>query len=48
LGFEDVVISELNTIDGIIEVCGTFGAYDILTRWNLVKLKHYVRQLHEK
>ena len=32
LGAEEFVISELNSIDGVIEVHGTFGAYDILAQ----------------
>jgi len=30
IGFEEDVISHLKTIDGVIEVHGTFGAYDII------------------
>ena len=32
LGAEEFVISELNLIDGVVEVHGTFGAYDILAK----------------
>ncbi|MDX1596190.1 MAG: Lrp/AsnC ligand binding domain-containing protein [Nitrosopumilaceae archaeon] len=32
LGSEESVISELKTIDGVVEVHGTFGAYDILAK----------------
>ena len=32
LGSEEAVISELKLIDSIIEVHGTFGAYDILAK----------------
>jgi DNA-binding Lrp family transcriptional regulator len=32
LGSEESVISELNSIDGVVEVHGTFGAYDILAK----------------
>ena len=32
LGSEAAVISELKLIDGVIEVHGTFGAYDILAK----------------
>ena len=32
LGSEESVISELKSIDGVIEVHGTFGAYDILVK----------------
>jgi DNA-binding Lrp family transcriptional regulator len=32
LGSEEAVISELKLIDGIMEVHGTFGAYDILAK----------------
>jgi DNA-binding Lrp family transcriptional regulator len=32
LGSEEAVISELKLIDGVIEVHGTFGAYDILAK----------------
>ena len=32
LGSEEAVISELKTIDGVVDVHGTFGAYDILTK----------------
>ena len=32
LGSEESVISELKSIEGVIEVHGTFGAYDILAK----------------
>ena len=32
IGSEEKVIENLNTIDGITEVHGTFGAYDILAK----------------
>jgi len=32
LGSEEFVISELKSIDGVVEVHGTFGAYDILVK----------------
>ena len=32
LGSEQAVISELKSIDGVVEVHGTFGAYDILAK----------------
>lgn len=32
LGSEEFVISELKAIKGIVEVHGTFGAYDILAK----------------
>ncbi len=32
LGSEEFVISELKSIDGVIEVHGTFGAYDVLAK----------------
>ena len=32
LGSEEAVISELKSIDGVVEVHGTFGAYDILAK----------------
>jgi len=32
LGYEEDIISQLKTIDGVIEVHGTFGAYDILAK----------------
>jgi DNA-binding Lrp family transcriptional regulator len=32
LGYEEDVISQLKTIDGVKEVHGTFGAYDILAK----------------
>ena len=32
LGSEEFVISELKSIDGVTEVHGTFGAYDILAK----------------
>lgn len=32
LGSEELVISELKSIDGVIGVHGTFGAYDILAK----------------
>ena len=32
LGSEESIIRELKNLDGIIEVHGTFGAYDILAK----------------
>ncbi len=32
LGSEESVISELKTMDDVVEVHGTFGAYDILAK----------------
>ncbi len=32
LGSEEDIISQLKTIDGVKEVQGTFGAYDILAK----------------
>ena len=32
LGYEEDIISQLKTIDGVKEVHGTFGAYDILAK----------------
>ena len=32
LGSEESIIKELKNLDGIIEVHGTFGAYDILAK----------------
>ena len=32
LGSEESIISQLKTLEGIIEVHGTFGAYDILAK----------------
>ena len=32
LGSEQAVISELKSIDGVVEVHGTFGAYEILAK----------------
>ena len=32
LGSEEFVISELKSIEGVAEVNGTFGAYDILSK----------------
>lgn len=32
LGSEEQVIAELKSIDGVAEVSGTFGAYDILAK----------------
>ncbi len=32
LGSEESVISELKSIEGVVEVHGTFGAYDILAK----------------
>jgi len=32
LGSEEKVISELKSIKGVVEVHGTFGAYDILAK----------------
>ena len=35
LGSEESVISELKLIEGVVEVHGTFGAYDILAKVEL-------------
>ena len=32
LGSEESIIQQLNNIDGVLEVNGTFGAYDILAK----------------
>ena len=32
LGSEESIIEQLKTLDGVIEVHGTFGAYDILAK----------------
>ena len=32
LGYEESIIQELKNLDGVIEVHGTFGAYDILAK----------------
>ena len=32
LGSEEAVITELKSIEGVVEVHGTFGAYDILAK----------------
>ena len=32
LGSEEAVISELKSIDGVVEVHGTFGAYDVFAK----------------
>ena len=32
LGSEESIIQELKNLDGVIEVHGTFGAYDILVK----------------
>ena len=32
LGSEESIIEQLKTLDGVIEVLGTFGAYDILAK----------------
>ena len=32
LGYEEDIISQLKTIDGVKDVHGTFGAYDILAK----------------
>lgn len=32
LGSEEAIISELKSIEGVVEVHGTFGAYDILAK----------------
>ena len=39
LGSEESIISQLKTLEGIIEVHGTFGAYDILAKieWSTVE-----------
>ena len=43
LGSEESVISELKSIEGVTEVHGIFGAYDILAKVGKNKLKHYVK-----
>ena len=32
LGSEESIIQQLKNLDGVVEVNGTFGAYDILTK----------------
>ena len=32
LGSEESIIEQLKTLDGVVEVHGTFGAYDILAK----------------
>ena len=32
IGSEEKVIADLKTVDGVIEVHGTFGAYDVLAK----------------
>jgi len=32
LGSEELIIQQLKNLDGVLEVHGTFGAYDILTK----------------
>ena len=32
LGSEESIIQQLKNLDGVLEVHGTFGAYDILTK----------------
>ena len=32
LGSEEAIISQLKNLEGVIEVHGTFGAYDILAK----------------
>ena len=32
LGSEESIIQQLKSLDGVLEVNGTFGAYDILTK----------------
>ena len=39
LGSEEAVISELRSIDGVVEVHGTFGAYDILAKVELAQVE---------
>ena len=39
IGSEDTVISELKLIDGVEEVHGTFGAYDILAKVESEKIE---------
>jgi DNA-binding Lrp family transcriptional regulator len=39
LGSEDAVISELKSIEGVKEVHGTFGAYDILAKVELEQVE---------
>ena len=33
LGSEESIIEQLKTLDGVVEVHGTFGAYDILAKF---------------
>ncbi len=44
LGSEESIIEHLKGIEGVKEVHGTFGAYDVLAKLNLMELKNYVRQ----
>ena len=39
IGSEEKVIEELKTIDGVKEVHGTFGAYDILAKVESVQVE---------
>jgi len=32
LGYEETIIKDLKRIDSISEVCGTYGAYDIVAK----------------
>ena len=39
LGSEETVISELKSVEGVVDVHGTFGAYDILTKVELSQVE---------
>ena len=39
LGSEELVISELKSIEGVKEVHGTFGAYDVLAKVELEQVE---------
>jgi len=48
LGSEESVISELKSIEGVVEVHGTFGAYDILAKVESSQVEALERLLHGK
>jgi len=43
LGSEESIIQQLRNLDGVTEVNGTFGAYDILAKIESSTLKYYVK-----
>ena len=44
IGSEEDVIAALKAVEGIKEVHGTFGAYDILAKIESAQVEDYVKQ----